>query len=138
MKYTGTTYRPPYEADSLLVQVTQGCSHNSCSFCTIYRDVPFAVEELAQVEHDLLEARAMYQELKALRRLREEERLLTALELEYTFLLGMHTSNAVPLAGYLSDDKERLLTALSRGIVALDEDFLAARPKRGFEGRYVS
>ena len=104
----------------------------------MYRDVPFAVEELAQIEHDLLEAHAMYQELKALRRLREEERLLTALELEYTFLLGMHTSNAVPLAGYLSDDKERLLTALSRGIVALDEDFLAARPKRGFEGRYVS
>ena len=50
----------------------------------------------------------------------------------------MHTSNTVPLAGYLSDDKERLLTALSRGIAALDEDFLAARPKRGFEGRYVS
>lgn len=64
MKYTGTTYRPPYEANSLLVQVTQGCSHNSCSFCTMYRDVPFAVEELAQVEHDLLEARTMYRTVK--------------------------------------------------------------------------
>ena len=68
----------------------------------------------------------------------EEERLLRTLELKRTFLLGMHTSNAVPLAGYLPEDKERLLTSLARGVAALDEDFLAARPKRGMEGRYVS
>lgn len=60
MKYTGTTYRPPYEADALLIQVTQGCSHNRCSYCTMYRDVSFAVETMEQIEHDLLEARRYY------------------------------------------------------------------------------
>ena len=60
MKYTGTTYRPSYEADSLLVQVTQGCSHKRCSYCTMYRDVPFAVESMEQIEHDLREARRYY------------------------------------------------------------------------------
>lgn len=57
MKYTRTTYRPPYEANSLLVQATQGCSHNRCAFCTMYHDVPFAVESIEQIERDLLEAR---------------------------------------------------------------------------------
>ena len=57
MKYTGLTYRPPFEARSLLLQVTAGCSHNQCSFCTMYRDVPFAVETMEQIEKDLWEAR---------------------------------------------------------------------------------
>ena len=56
MKYTGLTYRPPFEARSLLLQVTAGCSHNQCSFCTMYRDVPFAVETMEQIEKDLQEA----------------------------------------------------------------------------------
>ena len=57
MKYTGLTYRPPFEAKSLLLQVTEGCSHNKCSFCTMYRDIPFAEESLEQIETDLKEAR---------------------------------------------------------------------------------
>ena len=57
MHYTGTIYRPPFEARSLLLQVTTGCSHNRCSFCTMYRDEQFRIEPLEQIEEDLEEAR---------------------------------------------------------------------------------
>lgn len=57
MKYTGITYRPPFEANSLLLQVTTGCSHNKCTFCTMYRNIPFKVESMEQIEKDLNEAR---------------------------------------------------------------------------------
>ena len=57
MKYTGMIFRPPFEARSLLLQVTVGCSHNKCTFCTMYRDLEFEPEELSQIEEDLKEAR---------------------------------------------------------------------------------
>ena len=41
----------------MLLQVTTGCSHNKCSFCTMYRDVPFGVEPMEQIEQDLAEAK---------------------------------------------------------------------------------
>lgn len=64
MKYTGPTYRPPYEANSLLLQVTVGCAHNKCTFCTMYRDVRFSIESLEQIEKDLQEAKAFYGKVK--------------------------------------------------------------------------
>ena len=33
MHYTGTIWRPPYEASSLLLEVTAGCTHHKCKFC---------------------------------------------------------------------------------------------------------
>ncbi len=60
MKYTGQIYRPPFEARSLLLQVTRGCSHNSCAFCSMYRGVPFGIETLEQIEEDLREARELF------------------------------------------------------------------------------
>ena len=41
MHYTGTIWRPPYEAGSLLLEVTAGCTHHRCKFCTLYDDLPF-------------------------------------------------------------------------------------------------
>lgn len=64
MKYTGTTYRPPVEHDSLLLQVTVGCAHNRCTFCSMYRDVGFQTETIDQIEKDLKEARTLYRNVK--------------------------------------------------------------------------
>ena len=60
MQYEGTTYRPPPEADSFLLQVTVGCAHNQCRFCNMYRDVTFRRIPMDQIEADLEEAREIY------------------------------------------------------------------------------
>ncbi|MGQ1786498.1 radical SAM protein [Saccharicrinis sp. GN24d3] len=64
MNYTGPVYRPPYEANTLLLQVTVGCAHNQCTFCTMYRDVNFSVDKIDQVERDLKEAKQLYPNVK--------------------------------------------------------------------------
>ena len=55
MNLSGIVYRPPYEANSFLLQVTRGCSHNRCTFCSMYPGVPFAVCPMEEVEADLEE-----------------------------------------------------------------------------------
>lgn len=64
MNYTGPVYRPPYEANTLLLQVTVGCAHNKCTFCTMYRDVKFSVDKMEQIEKDLQEAKQLYGNVK--------------------------------------------------------------------------
>ncbi len=58
MHYTGQVYRHPVEAESPLLEVTAGCSHNKCSFCTMYRETPFKVSSLEHVEEDLKELKS--------------------------------------------------------------------------------
>jgi radical SAM superfamily enzyme YgiQ (UPF0313 family) len=60
MKYTGPVFRPPPEANTLLLQVTVGCTHNKCTFCTMYKGTPFSIEKIDQIEKDLQEAKNMY------------------------------------------------------------------------------
>lgn len=64
MKYTGQVYRPPYEANTLLLQVTVGCAHNKCTFCSMYRETQFAVEKIDQIEKDLQEAQRLHPDVK--------------------------------------------------------------------------
>ena len=61
MHYTGTIWRPPYEASSLLLEVTAGCTHHGCKFCTLYADLPFRfrMSPMEDIEADLKEARKM-------------------------------------------------------------------------------
>lgn len=58
MHYTGTIWRPPYEASSLLLEVTAGCTHHKCKFCTLYEELPFKfrMSPLEDIEADLKEA----------------------------------------------------------------------------------
>ena len=60
MHYSGSVYRPPSEAYSLIVQVTLGCSHNKCAFCNMYKDKTFSICPIDQVMEDLAWARQAY------------------------------------------------------------------------------
>jgi radical SAM superfamily enzyme YgiQ (UPF0313 family) len=61
MRYDGPIYRPPSEADSLLVQATVGCPHNLCTFCMVYKSgVKFKVRTVAAIKADLDGAAADY------------------------------------------------------------------------------
>lgn len=60
MRYFGSVYRPPSEAYSLIVQVTYGCSHNTCAFCSMYKEKRFALRPLAEILEDFRIARQTY------------------------------------------------------------------------------
>ena len=56
MHYNGPVIRPQTDADSVFIEVTVGCTHDSCTFCNFYDGYPFRVALLEQVEADLKEA----------------------------------------------------------------------------------
>ncbi len=60
MRYVGDVYRPPSEAGSLIVQVTYGCSHNTCAFCSMYKNKVFQIRPLKEIIEDFEEARSVY------------------------------------------------------------------------------
>ena len=57
MEYVGNVIRPPSEADSIILQVTVGCSYNKCTFCGAYKNVSFTVKDEAAITRDLQFAR---------------------------------------------------------------------------------
>jgi len=60
MRYHGTVIRPPSEAQSYILQVTYGCSHNQCTFCPTYLDKPFKVRPIKEVLEDIATASKTY------------------------------------------------------------------------------
>ena len=55
MHFTGTVYRNPYWPTWPLLEITQGCTHNKCKFCTMYKDVPFKMSPMEWIEEDMKE-----------------------------------------------------------------------------------
>ncbi len=53
MNYEGDIIRPPSEANSIIIQVTVGCSHNHCTFCGAYKDKEFRVRSDAEVSENI-------------------------------------------------------------------------------------
>ncbi len=62
MRYEGVVYRPPSEAQSLIIQATIGCPHNKCKFCKMYRGVNFRIRSVEDIKEDLLMAKDHYGE----------------------------------------------------------------------------
>lgn len=53
MDYVGNVIRPPSEANSIILQVTVGCSHNKCTFCGAYKDTAFQLKDQDIIEADI-------------------------------------------------------------------------------------
>ncbi len=60
MRYEGPIYRPPSEADSLLIQATVGCPYNKCTFCMVYKKgPPFKIRPVEEICEDMAFAKRM-------------------------------------------------------------------------------
>ena len=64
MRYYGAVYRPPSEAYSLIVQVTYGCSHNTCAFCGMFKAKQFRMRPMDEILEDFRMARAYYSRVR--------------------------------------------------------------------------
>jgi len=53
LNYDYPLYRPPSEADSLIFQVTVGCSFNECSFCDMYRSKEYSEKSWEEVKLEI-------------------------------------------------------------------------------------
>lgn len=58
--YDFPLYRPPSEAYSLIIQITLGCSHNRCTFCSMYRTKKFQIKSIEQIKQEIDTFRQIY------------------------------------------------------------------------------
>jgi len=101
MHYTDPVYRPPFEASSLLIEVTTGCSHNKCRFCTMYKEVPFCVAPMSQIEEDILEAAKYYSYMERVFLVNADPFVLSAKKLkEITDLIHKHLPKVQSIGMY--------------------------------------
>ncbi|MBL8024907.1 MAG: radical SAM protein [Fibrobacteres bacterium] len=59
-------FRPPAEADSLIIRAVQGCPHNSCAFCGMYKKTPFVERDFTDLQSEILQLRGKVSAYKRL------------------------------------------------------------------------
>ncbi len=58
--YDFPPFRPPSEANSLLLRVTRGCPWNRCTFCSMYKGTKFEIRDLEEILGDIESAKELY------------------------------------------------------------------------------
>jgi len=53
MNYHEPLYRPPAEANSLILQITLGCSYNKCNFCSMYETKKFEIKSIEKITKEI-------------------------------------------------------------------------------------
>ena len=56
--YDTPVFRPPSEAQSFILRLTRGCAHNKCTYCNMYRGVPFQVLTDKEISAQIAKAAA--------------------------------------------------------------------------------
>jgi len=51
--YLPVTILPPDQYMALVLQITEGCNYNLCTFCNFYRDRPFRIKSMPEVEEHI-------------------------------------------------------------------------------------
>lgn len=77
MHFTDPVYRNPYWPTFPLLQVTQGCTHNRCKFCTMYKDVRFKPHPMNIIEKDLQELASIASDAKTIQLLSANPLVMT-------------------------------------------------------------
>ena len=145
MHFTGTVYRNPYWPTFPLLQITQGCTHNSCKFCTMYWDVKFQMQPLEWVEEDLRELAEIAPDAKTIQLLSANplalsyDRLLPYLELirkylpkiEYVYAATRVTDIRNKTVEQLKSMKEMGVREISLGVESGD-DWTLERINKGY------
>ncbi len=58
MHFAGRTWRPPYEAHSVIIQAASGCTYHKCRFCSLYKNERFRMSPMEEFEEDLAEIKS--------------------------------------------------------------------------------
>jgi radical SAM superfamily enzyme YgiQ (UPF0313 family) len=58
--YDFPPFRPPSEANSLLLRVTRGCPWNRCTFCSMYKATKFEIRSGEEILEDIELAKELY------------------------------------------------------------------------------
>jgi len=132
MHYTGTIWRPPYEASSLLLEVTAGCTHHKCKFCTLYDDLPFQfrMSPIENIEADLKEAGRIFRLWKGYKLKRIFLTGANPFVLQYEKLMEI----ASLIHKYLSMNQSIGCFARITDITLKSDEQLAELRKAGFDG----
>ena len=150
MHFTEPVYRNPYWPTFPLIQITQGCTHNSCKFCTMYKDVPFRMQPMEWIEEDLKELRDTVPHAKTIQLLSANpmaltyDRLMPRLELIHKYLPElehMYTATRVSdLKNKSVDELRRLrevgLNEISLGVESGD-DWTLQRINKGYSAQDI-
>ena len=150
MHFTDPVYRNPYWPTWPLIQITQGCTHNSCKFCTMYKDVPFRMQPMEWLEEDLKELQTMEPHAKTIQLLSANplalsfDRLMPRLELIKKYLPELeHMYTATRVSDIKNKTVEQLHKLKAIGVneislgVESGDDWTLKRINKGYTSQDI-
>ena len=126
LDYVYPLYRPPSEANSLIFQVTLGCSFNQCSYCDMYRSKTYSERTWEEIKMEIDNTSESYPDTKRIFLADGDainlstERLVQILEYTYKKFPALErvSSYAMPM-NLLQKTESELKTLRSAGLKML-------------------